>query len=209
MWPLKNPLKTAQSAGNDPDVILMLQFKGGDEKSFEILFNRHFKYVFNVARRFFDREGPAEEMAQEVFMQVYLVKETYEPKARFKTWIHRITVNKCLNEIRKGVYRHPSESMDARTEDGEGKPFNRELRDWEGKTALEKMENSELETIYGKALLELTEQQRVCFILSRYGSLSYQEIARTVNSTESAVKSLIHRANSSLKDAMKSYLQET
>lgn len=208
MWPLKNPLHQAPSGAKDPDAILMLHFKEGDETAFDAIFNKYFKYVYNVARKFFHSDGPAEEIAQEVFTQVYIVRESYEPTAQFKTWVHRITVNKCLNEIRKGEYRSRTESLDEVFKDEEGRPLERDLRDWKEKSPLENLENREFDQLFNRALAQLTESQRVCFILSRYGDLSYQEIARTVKTTESAVKSLIHRANSSLREAMKSYLKD-
>ena len=208
MWTGKIPLKAVKKGEIDPDALLMLQYKEGDEKSFEILFNKYFKYVLNLSRRFFDQEARAEEMAQEVFTQIYLSRKNYEPAARFKTWLYRITLNKCLNEKRKGVYQYPSYSIDPVLEDDEGSKFSRELKDHAQMTPLENLEKAELETTIKKALGRLTEQQRVCFILSRYGELSYAEIAETTQTTENAVKSLIHRANVSLKDYLQEYFNE-
>ena len=208
MWMGKGSLKTTNKGEIDPDALLMFQYKKGDEKSFEILFNKYFKYVLNLSRRFFDGEAQAEEMAQEVFTQIYLAKESYEPTAKFKTWLYRITMNKCLNEKRKAVYQYPSDSIDIPLEDGEGGKYNRELKDQSQMTPLESLETVELEKMIQKALDRLTEQQRACFVLSRYGDLSYAEIAETTQTTENAVKSLIHRANVSLKNYLQEYVGE-
>ncbi|MBI1822343.1 MAG: RNA polymerase sigma factor [Nitrospirae bacterium] len=208
MWTGKASLRTTKKREIDPDALLMLQYKEGNEKSFEILFNKYFKYVLNLSRRFFDQEAQAEEMAQEVFTQIYLSRESYETTAKFKTWLYRITFNKCLNEKRKGVYQFPSDSIDSALEDDEGNRFNRELKDHSQMTPLESLEKTELEKIFKKALDCLTEQQRLCFVLSRYGDLSYAEIAETTQTTENAVKSLIHRANVSLKDYLQEYFNE-
>ncbi|MHB8482497.1 MAG: RNA polymerase sigma factor [Nitrospiria bacterium] len=208
MWTGRTLLKAVKKGCIDPDALLMLQYKAGDEKSFEILFNKYFKYVLNLSRRFFDQEAQAEEMAQEVFTQIYLARESYEATAQFKTWLYRITLNKCLNEKRKGIYQSPSYSIDEVLEDDEGGIFNRELKDRAQPTPLENYEKTELEKIFKKALDCLTEQQRVCFILSRFGDLSYAEIAETTQTSENAVKSLIHRANVSLKDYLQDYFNE-
>ena len=208
MWTGKASLRTTKKGEIDPDALLMLQYKEGNEKSFEILFNKYFKYVLNLSRRFFDQEAQAEEMAQEVFTQIYLSRESYETTAKFKTWLYRITLNKCLNEKRKAIYHFPSDSIDISLEDEEGAKFNRELKDQSQMTPLESLEQAELERMINKALDRLTEQQRVCFVLSRYGDLSYAEIAETTQTTENAVKSLIHRANVSLKNYLQEYVEE-
>jgi RNA polymerase sigma-70 factor (ECF subfamily) len=207
MW--KGPLlKTADPGQIDPDALLMLQYKEGDERAFERLFHKYFRYVLNVSRRFFEEEALAEEMAQEVFTQVYQAKAGYEATAAFKTWLYRITLNKCLNERRKGVYQFPIDSIDDGLEDEEGGKFSRELKDQSQMTPLESLEKGELERLFKKGLARLTEPQRLSFILSRDGNLSYAEIAKTMQTTENAVKSLIHRANSSLKNYLKECFQE-
>jgi RNA polymerase sigma-70 factor (ECF subfamily) len=202
------PLKTADPGQIDPDALLMLQYKEGDERAFERLFHKYFRYVLNVSRRFFEEEALAEEMAQEVFTQVYQAKAGYEATAAFKTWLYRITLNKCLNERRKGVYQFPIDSIDDGLEDEEGGKFSRELKDQSQMTPLESLEKGELERLFKKGLARLTEPQRLSFILSRDGNLSYAEIAKTMQTTENAVKSLIHRANSSLKNYLKECFQE-
>jgi RNA polymerase sigma-70 factor (ECF subfamily) len=208
MWKGPPPLKTADPGQIDPDALLMLQYKEGDERAFERLFHKYFRYVLNVSRRFFEQEALAEEMAQEVFTQVYQAKEGYEATAAFKTWLYRITLNKCLNEKRKGVYQYPTDSIDEGLEDEEGGKFSRELKDQTQMTPLESLEKGELERFFKKGLARLTEPQRLSFILSRDGNLSYAEIAKTMQTTENAVKSLIHRANTSLKNYLKECFQE-
>jgi len=192
----------------DPDSLLMLRFKDGDERAFDRLFHKYFRYVLNVSKRFFDQESVAEEMAQEVFTQIYLARETYEATAAFKTWLYRITMNRCLNEKRKGVYQYPAESIDLAYEDDEGKKSYRELKDQAALTPLESLEKNELEMLFKKGLDRLTDPQRESFVLSREGNLSYAEIAETMNITENAVKSLIHRANTALKHYLKECFQE-
>ena len=75
-------------------------------------------------------------------------------------------------------------------------------------TPLENLEKGELERLFKKGLERLTGPQRLSFILSRDGNLSYAEIAQTMQTSENAVKSLIHRANTSLKNYLKESFQE-
>lgn len=208
MWRGKTALKKADRHEIDPDARLMLQYREGDERSFDLLFHKYFKYVLNISRRFFEQEALAEEMAQEVFTQIYLAKESYEATAAFKTWLYRITLNKCLNEKRKGVYQFPTHSIDTLIEDEDGGSYSRELKDQSQMSPLEGLEKAELEKLYQKGLGSLTEPQRVSFILSRDGNLSYAEIAQTMKTTENAVKSLIHRANCSLKSYLKASFKD-
>jgi RNA polymerase sigma-70 factor (ECF subfamily) len=208
MWKGKATLKKGDQGVIEPDARLMLQFQKGDERSFDLLFHKYFKYVLNVSKRFFEQESLAEEMAQEVFTQIYLAKESYEATAAFKTWLYRITMNKCLNEKRKGVYQYPTHSIDTLIEDEEGGTYSRELRDQAQISPLENLEKAELEKLFQKALADLTEPQRVSYILSRDGNLSYAEIAQTMKTTENAVKSLIHRANLSLKNYLKASFED-
>jgi RNA polymerase sigma-70 factor (ECF subfamily) len=206
MWTgRKIPLQMANKAETDPDALLMLKYKAGDEKAYEILFHKYFRYVMNLSLRFFDHESQAEEMAQEVFTQVYLAKGSYEATAKFKTWLYRITFNKCLNEKRKGMYQYPVDSIDEGFENEEGEKFSRELEDCSQTTPLENLEKAELEKMFKKAIDRLTEPQRLSFILSRDGGLSYAEVAQTMQLTENSVKSLIHRANVSLKNSLKEF----
>jgi RNA polymerase sigma-70 factor (ECF subfamily) len=208
MWKRKEIVKSDGRADMDPDAELMLRYKAGDERSFDILFRKYLKYVFNISRRFFEQEALAEEIAQEVFTQIYLARESYEATAAFKTWLYRITLNKCLNEKRKGFYQFKSFSIDRLIEDEEGSLFGRELKDENQKTPLENLERAELEKRFQEGLGLLTHPQRVSFVLSRDGNLSYAEIAEIMQISENAVKSLIHRANSALKNHLRECFQE-
>jgi len=102
---------------DDPDVQLMLRFQQGDMAAFQQLFNRYTSSVVNFAFRFVHSRERAEELAQEVFLQVYRWQNRYEPKAKFSTWLFKIANNHCLNEVRKGEYRVSHESLDSQTND--------------------------------------------------------------------------------------------
>ena len=86
----------------DPDQRLMERFQNGDDSAFEVLVHKFQAPVLSLCRRYLGSKSPGiEDVAQEVFLRIYRSKHTYEPKAKVGTWIYRITVNTCLNEIRR------------------------------------------------------------------------------------------------------------
>ena len=85
---------------DDPDVDLMLLVQRGDQRAFEELVRRHGRGVLNLVYRYLGDASAAEDAAQEVFVKVYRARKRYRPEARFSTWLYRIAVNHCLNEIR-------------------------------------------------------------------------------------------------------------
>jgi len=184
----------------DPDTRLMLQFTEGDPQAFERLFNKYSRPIINFAFKFVGDLGVAEELAQEVFLKVYHGKNTYRAEAKFKTWLYKIASNACISELRKPRYKQLFQSIDApkSTADfGEGtQPLD--LPDTEHAGPLKQLELKEMRKALKAAVEALPENQRLAFILTKYQSLSYQEVAAVLNSSEPAVKSLIHRAKETL-----------
>src|SRR5213594_5242896 len=105
----------------DPDAALMLRVKRGDRKAFEELVNKYKQPVMNVIYRTLGDATEAEDLAQNVFVQVYKSADRYRVSARFTTWLFTIARNLCLNEIRRRS-RHPAESMDAPHPEQEDQP---------------------------------------------------------------------------------------
>src|SRR2546430_11153198 len=99
-------------AEQDPDAALMLRVKQGDTEAFAQLVDKYKQPVMNVVYRMLRDATEAEDVAQNVFVQVHKSAHRYEISAKFSTWIFTITRNLCLNEIRRRS-RHPADSMDA------------------------------------------------------------------------------------------------
>ena len=85
----------------DPDVQLMLKLKQGDTLAFGELLEKYQKPVINIIYRFIQDRSEADDLAQEVFIKVYHHAKSYHPRAKFFTWLYRITKNVCLNELRR------------------------------------------------------------------------------------------------------------
>ncbi len=175
--------------GPDPDAALMLAFQRGDEGAFRALYERHAPAMFRFCHHFVRNTARAEELAQDVFLKVYRARERYQPSARFQTFLYRVASNHCLNEVRRGAYERPAEPAG---EDPEA----------DGPDSLPSREASPEEVVRGKALeaafrallARLPDKQRAALVLCRFEGLSYEEIAQVLETSVSAVKSLVHRA---------------
>src|SRR5512144_2282062 len=105
------------------DVALMLRVKEGDTAAFTELVDRYKQPVMNLVARMLRDQTEAEDVAQNVFVQVYRSAHRYEMTAKFSTWLFTIARNLCLNEIRRRS-RHPAESMDAAHPDQADQPLH-------------------------------------------------------------------------------------
>ena len=96
----------------DPDDNLIREFKSGQEEAFSEILSRYKNLVLNVAYRFLRDRTEAEDVAQDVFLRIYRSARSYEPKAKFSTWVYKITANVCLNRLRNEKNAAKSVSYD-------------------------------------------------------------------------------------------------
>jgi RNA polymerase sigma-70 factor, ECF subfamily len=189
----------------DPDAALMLRVKRGDRAAFTELVEKYKQPVVNFVCRSLRDETEAEDLAQNVFLQVYKSRDRYERTAKFSTWLFTIARNLCLNEIRRRS-RHPAESLEETHSDNEDQP-QRQYEDKKVFLPTENVLHSELAAKINEALAELPENQRTAILLCRQDELSYEEIAKILHCSLSATKSLIHRGRETLKEKLKPYLK--
>jgi RNA polymerase sigma-70 factor, ECF subfamily len=183
---------------SDPDVALMLRVRGGDMAAFRELFSKYGEAVVNFAYRFVSNRHRAEELTQDAFLQIYRARERYEPKARFSTYLYRVVTNLCLNELRRFDYQGRTEPLEGRPlQDGE--EGIRELPDEEIPAIEDRLAGVETGVRIQKVLDKLPANQKSALLLSRVEGLSYLEVAECLETTESAVKSLIFRATQALR----------
>src|SRR5271168_5024786 len=163
---------------SDPDAELMLRVKRGDRAAFSALVEKYKQPVMSFVFRSLRDEIEAEDLAQNVFLQVYKSRARYERTAKFSTWLFTIARNLCLNELRRRS-RHPAESLEETHTENEDQP----ARQFEDKSQLAVPE----EVLHGEraekievALGELHENQRSAILLCRQDDLSYEEIAKVL-----------------------------
>jgi len=188
----------------DPDAVLMLRVKRGDRAAFAELVEKYKQPVMNFVYRSLRDETEAEDLAQNVFLQVYKSRNRYKQTAKFSTWLFTIARNLCLNELRRRS-RHPAESIEETQAENEDQP-QRQYEDKSQMAPPEKLLQGELAQKIEEALAELPENQRSAILLCRQDELSYEEIAGILDCSLSATKSLIHRGRETLKEKLKRYL---
>ena len=193
------------SAELEPDAALMLRVKQGDGAAFAGLVDKYKQPVLNLAYRMLHDATEAEDVAQNVFVQVFRSAHRYEVSAKFSTWLFTIARNLTLNELRRRS-RHPAESMDATRPEQEDQPLQ-QFEDKKGFLPPEHLLHGELEEKIEQALAQLPENQRTAILLCRQSELDYQEIAKVLGCSLSATKSLIHRGRETLKLRLKPYLR--
>lgn len=189
----------------DPDAVLMLRVKRGDRAAFTELVGKYQQHVMNFIFRTLRDEAEAEDLAQNVFVQVWKSRARYQRTAKFSTWLFTIARNLCLNELRRRS-RHPAESIEETHMEHEDQP-RQQFEDKSHIGAPDRLLHGELAQKIEEALAELPENQRTAILLCRQEELSYEEIAQVLDCSLSATKSLIHRGREALKEKLKPYLQ--
>ncbi|HZZ84217.1 MAG TPA: sigma-70 family RNA polymerase sigma factor [Anaeromyxobacteraceae bacterium] len=185
---------------SDPDAALMLAFQNGDERAFRTLFERHGRAMVSFCHHYVRDGARAEELAQDVFLKVHRSAARYQPTARFRTWLYRIAANHCLNELRRGEYAVRREA--APRDGGAAEPLDLDTLPSGGATPEETAMGEALAEAVRGLLARLPEKQRTAFVLCRLEGMSYEEIAEVLETSVSAVKSLLHRATVAAAEAL-------
>jgi RNA polymerase sigma-70 factor, ECF subfamily len=176
------------------DAELMLRVREGDAASFTQLLERHRVPVIHFLYRMVQNQAIAEELAQDVFLRVYRSRASYEPTAKFTTWLFRIATHLALNCIRDGRHEKVNESLDSDTQDG----IARYVRDRVNTVEQDLLRQARFVEIR-QAIDTLPAKQRAAVLMHKYEELEYSQIATVLSCSESAVKSLLFRAYETLR----------
>ena len=182
------------------DIRLMELIGAGDDGAFEQLVERHQRLVIGTVGRMLGSGSDAEDIAQQVFVRVWKNAKRYEPRAKFTTWLLKITRNLVFNELRRRS-RHPQVPLQSESEEEE-----RPLKDDQAVAPDASLLEHELQEAVDAAIANLPETQRMAVVLRRYEELSYEEIAEALDQSVSAVKSLLFRARTELRVSLQRYL---
>ena len=201
--PVADPAAVARAQA-DPDVALMLRVQAGDQAAFQELFRKFSPRILKFARRLVGNDARAEEVTQDVFVQVFRFRDRYRPESRLSAWLFTITTNFCLNELRRPERRLRVDLWDDRG--NEERAEGPALPDPDAVTPEEGASSRELAQQLDAAIAALPPKQRAAILLSRFDGLNYQDVAAALGCTEGAVKALVFRATQSLKQTLKDYL---
>lgn len=182
------------AAALDYDAALMVRVKEGDGTSFAVLLEKHRSSVIHYLYRMVQNQAVAEELAQEAFLRVYRSRGTYEPTAKFTTWLFRIATHLALNSLRDGR----NERLQERLDGDSGEPAARQLSDSRPSVEAVMVNEVRVQEIR-RAVAELPEKQRAAVLMHKYQEMEYSQIARVLNCSESAIKSLLFRAYETLR----------
>lgn len=179
---------------SDGDSELMLRLRDGDVGSFELLLEKHRRPLIHFLRRLVQNDAVAEELAQEVFLRVFKSRGSYQPSAKFTTWLFRIGTHLALNWIRDGRKEKSQTSLDKETADG----VSRQVPDRRRTAEQELVHEAKLGEVRA-AISSLPAKQRAAVMMHKYEEMEYAQIAGVIGCSESAVKSLLFRAYESLR----------
>jgi RNA polymerase sigma-70 factor (ECF subfamily) len=206
---------------SDPDALLAAQVAAGDHQAFRRLIAKHTPAVLRTALRYTGNLPDAEDICQEVFLQVWRKAGGFRGRSSFSTWLYRIVVNRCLNHREKR--RREPLSLDRllageRPEEGRmgggslpgaqagagAVPVGAGAEDADPAAASEKAETLRM---VGEALRALPGRQRAALILVQLEGRSYREVAEILDTTVPAVESLLFRARARLRRRLASRLE--
>ena len=182
------------------DVRSMQLVRAGDTAAFEELMERHQRLVAGTVARMLGNNSEVEDIAQQVFVRVWKSAKRYVPRAKFTTWLLKITRNLVFNELRRRS-RHSQLPLHGESEEEE-----RPIRDERARAPDALLLEQELQRAIETAIAQLPETQRMAVVLRRYNELSYEQIADVLGQSVPAVKSLLFRARTELRTRLGRYL---
>jgi len=181
---------------------LIQGLRKGDESAFKFLVDTYQDLVFNTAVGIVQNAEDAEDVAQEVFIQVYRSIHSFKGESKLSTWLYRITTTRSLDHLRSKKSKKRFGYLQRLFGDS-NEPLM-ELPDFHHPgVALDKKENA---ARLFRAIAKLPENQKTAFTLHKLEDLSYQEVSEVMRISVSAVESLMHRAKQNLRKILENQL---
>ena len=177
------------------EIELIQGLRNGDEAAFKFLVDNYQDRVFNTAIGIVQNAEDAEDVAQEVFIQVFRSIHAFKAESKLSTWIYRITTTRSLDLLRSRKSKKRFGFLQRLFGDG-NEPLH-ELPDFNHPgVAMDRKENA---SKLFKAINQLPENQKTAFTLHKLEDLSYQEISNIMQTSVPAIESLMHRAKQNLR----------
>lgn len=191
----------------DPDVRLMLRVREDDAGAFEELVARYQDRLITVLSHLVGGRHQGEDLAQDVFLRVYRARKTYEPGAKFSTWLFTIANNVASNALRSRS-RRKEVNVNARPDESSAMPLEQMAAEASGMMPTRQLDRLERAEIVRKAIEGLNERQKMALLLSKFEGMSYAEIAETMDLSTKAIKSLLSRARVNLRSILEPYIEQ-
>lgn len=191
---------------NDPDARLMLRVREDDAMAFQELVQSYQLRLLRILRHIVGSSSTAEDLVQDVFLRVWRARASYQPSAKFSTWIFHIAHNVASNALRD---RHRKREVQVNASDDQNSAvfsLDQMAVASTGMMPVRKLDKAERADMVRTAVEALNDRQRTALILCKFEGLSYQEIADTMDLSVQAVKSLLSRARVNLKTLLEPYL---
>lgn len=174
-----------------------------DRIAVKSLVGQYQEKVFKTSLGFLQNKEDAEDLTQEIFLEIIRSLPSFRKSSSLSTWIYRIVVNKSLNYMRKNKWRKMFLGFISQNENDK---ISLELNMPDHTQA--DHENRERKKILDEAVNSLSENQRIAFVLHKYEDFSYKEIAEIMQVSLSSVESLIHRAKTNLQKKLTKHFPE-
>jgi len=195
-----------RQALRDPDVRLMLAVGQGDAQAFEELVLRYQSRLVAVLEHLVGSRDHAEDLAQEVFLRVYRARQSYEPGAKFSTWLFTIANNVASTALRSRSRRREVSLAPHDSSNSIGR-LDALVQASTGQMPARQLDKAEMRQIVQLALESLNERQRMAVLLNKFEGMSYEDIAAAMDLTPKAIKSLLSRARVNLREVLEPYLE--
>jgi RNA polymerase sigma factor (sigma-70 family) len=177
-----------------------------DEEAFRLLVEQHKEYVYRVCYSFLKQSQDAEDIAQEVFIEIYKSAAYFRAESKISTWIYRIAVNKSINYLNSKNYRFNIKHVKSLfNKDDKPRKIESDVND----QADYSVDSAEKGNILYNAIERLPNNQRIAFTLNKIDGLPYQEIAEIMSLSLSSVESLLHRAKINLQMKLNHYFKKS
>ena len=176
-----------------------------DESALQLLYQNYSTRVFNTVISYTKNQEDAEELHQDIFVTIYNTAGSFREDSSVSTWIYRITVNKCLDFLRKKKSQKRSGIFTSLYKKDSGVLAIESTDFVHPGIQLEQVENSKL---LFRVIDNLPENQKTAFILTQIEDLSQKEAAEIMNTSRKAVESLLQRAKSNLKRELEKFYPE-
>ncbi len=187
------------------DLEIINKLKNGDNETFRLVVEKYQRLVLNCSFKFLRNKESAEDITQEVFLEVFESISSFRADSKLSTWIYRIAVTKSINHLKSLKRKKRFAFLVSLFGDDE---VAKQISDDGSLNPEKELENLDRAKILKWAIEKLPENQRIAFSLSKYKEMSYEEISLVLGTTVPSVESLIHRAKTNLKKSLFTYYKK-